>query len=101
MVTTRNANLHDALITQLRPLSPQNSSDSTISSRNSTLYAVAYRVVERSEESSLDIWYESFNIGDSLPTLPLWLRGGFCLPIDLDATYDRTCREQRILFDRV
>ncbi|MUG99665.1 hypothetical protein F7734_48255 [Scytonema sp. UIC 10036] len=89
------------MITQLRSLSPQDSSEITSSFRNSPLYAVAYRVVERSEESSLDIWYESLNIGDSLPTLPLWLRGGLCLPVDLNATYDRTCREQRILFDRV
>jgi hypothetical protein len=69
VVTTRNANLHDALITQLRSLSPQDSSEITGSFRNSPLYAVAYRVVEHSEEPSLDIWYESLNIGDSLPTL--------------------------------
>ncbi|GAA6622489.1 hypothetical protein NUACC26_083130 [Scytonema sp. NUACC26] len=100
VVTTRNANLHDALIAQIAS-SPQDSREITGSSHQPTLYTVAYRVVERFEQSSLDIWHESFNIGDSLPTLPLWLRGGLCLPVDLNATYDRTCREQRIIFDRV
>ena len=31
-----------------------------------------------------------------LPTLPLWLRGGLCLPVELEATYTRTCVEQRV-----
>jgi len=31
-----------------------------------------------------------------LPVLPLWLRGGLSLRVDLEATYERTCREQRI-----
>jgi hypothetical protein len=26
-----------------------------------------------------------------------WLRGHLCLPVDLEATYTRTCREQRIM----
>ncbi|MFL9452083.1 hypothetical protein AB0759_26630 [Scytonema tolypothrichoides VB-61278_2] len=58
-------------------------------------------MVERSEQPSLDIWYESFNSGDLLPTLPLWLSGWFCLLVDLNTTYDRTCCKQRILFNRV
>jgi hypothetical protein len=29
-------------------------------------------------------------------TTPLWLRGGLCLPVELEATYERTCIEQRI-----
>jgi hypothetical protein len=28
--------------------------------------------------------------------VPLWLRGSICLPIDLGATYELTCQEQRI-----
>ena len=36
------------------------------------------------------------NVGGLLPTPPLWLRGGLCLPVELQATYDRTCVEQRV-----
>ena len=35
-------------------------------------------------------------LGGTLPTLPLWLRGGLCLPLDLEASYERTVREQRV-----
>jgi hypothetical protein len=33
-------------------------------------------------------------VGRPLPTLPLWLRGGPCLAVDLEASYERTRREQ-------
>ncbi|GAB1540473.1 hypothetical protein NUACC21_31420 [Scytonema sp. NUACC21] len=101
VVTTRNANLHDALIAQIAKNSPQPSEGITGFLLGTRLYAVAYRVVERFGKSSLDIWQEPLSIGDSLPTLPLCLRGGLCLPVELNATYERTCREQRILVDRV
>ena len=101
VVTSRNANLHDALMAQIGTIAPQASKGITGSSLNIGLYAVAYRVVERSNQSSLDIWLECFSIGEELPTLPLWLRGELCLPVELNATYERTCREQRIVLDRV
>lgn len=94
VVTSRNANLHKALMARIEPFAPE-------SSGSTALYAAAYRVVERSGQSNLDIWQERLSVGDALPTLPLWLRGGLCLPVELDATYQRTCREQRIVLDRV
>ncbi len=60
------------------------------------LYASAYRVVKRTAQPNLDIWLEALALGNSLPTLPLWLRGGLCLPVELNTTYQRTCYEQRI-----
>lgn len=71
----------------------------TVESFNS-LSAIAYRVVERATQPQLDIWQHSLCVGEALPTLPLWLRGELCLPVDLERTYDRTCREQRIHLDR-
>ncbi len=61
------------------------------------LYAASYRPIERDGQPSLDIWQERLAIGESIPSLPLWLRGAIGLEVDLDGTYDRTCREQRIL----
>ncbi len=89
VVTSRRANLHDELLASLA--APEASTLKT------DLYAVAYRLVERHETPSLDIWGEALAIGSPLPTLPLWLSGAVCLPVDLGATYDRTCREQRLL----
>ncbi len=64
------------------------------------LYAVAYRAIERNGQPSLDIWQEELAIGSILPTLPLWLRGEICLPVDFAANYERTSREQRITVSR-
>ncbi|MEQ8466273.1 hypothetical protein [Coleofasciculus sp. E1-EBD-02] len=90
VVTGRNANLHEELLHQLAvrmlPL-------------NAPLYATAYRVVERQGQPNLDIWQEALAVENPLPVMPLWLRGELCLPVDLNATYLRTCREQRIEVD--
>lgn len=88
VVTGRSANLHDALLERL--------ADPGASAWRVDLYAVAYRLVERDDQANLDIWQEVLTIGGPLPTLPLWLRGGGFVPLDLGATYERTCREQRI-----
>jgi hypothetical protein len=91
IVTDRTADLHSDLLSRL---------DSTaVTFSESQLYAAAYRPVIREEEPSLDIWHEILAVGHSLPTMPLWLPGALCLPVDLDATYERTCREQRIVVE--
>lgn len=88
VVTGRKANLHNELLARLvKPGTSYLDMD---------LYAVAYRPVDREGQTSLDIWQETLAVDHPLPTIPLWLRGAICLPIDLDATYERTCREQRI-----
>jgi hypothetical protein len=63
---------------------------------DAALSAAAHRPVERDEQTSLDIWQESLKLGSALVTMPLWLPRNLCLPVDLEATYERTCREQRI-----
>jgi 23S rRNA pseudouridine1911/1915/1917 synthase len=35
-------------------------------------------------------------LGRALPTMPLWLRGGLYLPIELDPTYEQTIHELRV-----
>lgn len=62
----------------------------------SVLSGSAFRPVERDGKCCLDVWREPIAVGQQLPTLPLWLRGGICLPVELEATYERTCIEQRI-----
>lgn len=88
VVTGRSTNLHDALLERL--------SGPGASAWRADLYAAAYRLVERGAQANLDIWQEELTVGGPLPTLPLWLRGGGFVPLDLEATYDRTCREQRM-----
>ena len=85
VVTGRRADLHDALLTYLVGLeTPPPTTE---------LYTVAYRPIQRYRQPYLDIWQETLAIGPPLPTMPLWLRGALCLPVALEATYERTCRE--------
>jgi Protein of unknown function (DUF4058) len=88
VVTVRQANLHGELLARL--------TEGKVSSNKLSLYAVAYRPVERAGQPTIDIWQAELAIGNPLPLLPLWLQGQICLPVDLAATYERTCREQRI-----
>jgi hypothetical protein len=87
VVTERSADLHRDLLTRL---------GAADAGAGPELYAAAYRPVERGGISVLDVWHEPLTLGQLLPTVPLWLRGGLCLPVDLQTTYDRTCREQRV-----
>lgn len=61
----------------------------------SELYATAYQPHEL-KKPMLGVWVESLTVGQPLPTLPLWLRGGVALPVELEETYTRTCQEQRV-----
>lgn len=88
IVTERAANLHNEMLARLI--------SSTSSGFTASLYATAYRVIERDGQPSLDIWEQTLAVGQPLPTIPLWLRGNMCLPVELNATYERTCQEQKI-----
>jgi hypothetical protein len=87
VVTERTADIHRELVARLGGGDP---------GAGPALFASAYRPVERAGATALDIWREPLAVGQLLPTLPLWLRGGLCLPVDLEATYERTCVEQRV-----
>jgi Protein of unknown function (DUF4058) len=94
VVTVRTVNLHQALMATMLSGLP-----SSTPTTNSNLYAAAYHPVRQREQFCLEIWQEELAIAQPLPTLPLWLRSRLCLPLDLQATYQRTCQEQRIFVD--
>jgi hypothetical protein len=87
IVTQRKANLHVEFLAHLGQRALHMDSD---------LYAAAYRPIERGEQAKLDIWQEPLGIGKTLPTMPLWLRGGHCLQINFEETYECTCHGIRV-----
>jgi hypothetical protein len=89
IVTARSGNLHDELLLRLAGPDAAN--------WGAELYAAAYRPVGREGELCLDIWKETLAVGRALPTMPLWLPGDLCLPVELATTYERTCLEHRIM----
>ena len=88
VVTNRGGDLHAELMARLFAPGTRSMGD---------LYSAAYRPVGRDGEVRLDIWREPIALGGPLPVLPLWLKGGPCLPVDLEATYGRTRRELRMV----
>ena len=44
----------------------------------------------------LESWEHELAVGAALPTLPLWLSPDFMVPLELEATYEDTCRGLRI-----
>ena len=98
IVTERIANLHNLLMQRVGAAAPAWDAD---------LYAVAYHPVQQENrssngrpisqpEQSLEIWPHQLQVGAALPTLPLCLKGGVSLPLDLEAIYMKTCQESRI-----
>lgn len=88
VVTERPADIHREQLVRLGVADP---------GPGEGLSGAAYRPVERDGASALDIWREAIAVGRPLPTLPLCLRGGLCLPVELESTYMRTCIEQKVL----
>jgi hypothetical protein len=71
----------------------------------SGLSAVAYRPVQGvlpgrfpapDGRVRLEVWPHELRVGESLPTVPLWLAADLAVPLDLDATYAAACRSLRL-----
>jgi hypothetical protein len=90
VVTERHANLHDELIELLgQPSQFAYPSDSV-------LYAVAYRPTRRDDVNLLETWPYDLAVGQPLPTVPLPLRRGPTLPLELETTYTTTRAGSRL-----
>jgi hypothetical protein len=88
IVTERRAQFHQDLLARVSP--------GCGSAQEWDLYAAAYRPVSRDKQNTLEVWHEPLAIGQALPTMQLLLRGGICLPLRLEAAYERACRTLRI-----
>jgi hypothetical protein len=87
VVTERHVDFHRELLLRLGLTDP---------GPGPALSGSSFRRVERDGVGSLDVWREPIAVGQPLPKLPLWLRGGLCLPVELEESYLRTCVEQRV-----
>jgi hypothetical protein len=90
LVTTRRANLYTELLTLLGRADP------AFSPAPPPLYAVTCRKRDVNRKSNLDIWSRPLAIGEPLPSLPVWLSEAESVILDLEASYEETCRVLRI-----
>lgn len=88
LVTSRTANLYGELLAEL------DAQRTAVSS--SPIYAATCRGRRSGLRWWLETWEHELAIGAVLPILPLWLSEDFMVPLELEATYEETCRSLRI-----
>jgi hypothetical protein len=90
VVTTRQFNLYGDL------LDLHGQADPSLAPEAPPLYAAACRWRRAADCWRLETWAHALAVGRPLPTLPLWLADDLSVPLELEATYEETCRILRI-----
>jgi hypothetical protein len=90
LVTTRRSNLYGELLDLIGQTDP------FLAPEPAPLYAVACRQTRRDDSWHFEAWFDALALGQPLPTLPLWLADDLAAPLELEATYEETCRILRI-----
>lgn len=90
LVTVQEFNLYQELLTQI------GREDPALSDSPPSLYAVTCRTRAVTHGSLLDVWAYPLTLGQPLPNLPIWLTEEMCIPLDLESSYEETCRVLRI-----
>jgi len=90
IVTNRRANLHNEILRIME------APDTLQLPAELQLYAVAYQPLRRGREDEIDVWRSPLALGQSLPTLPLALRGDLVIPVDFELVYAEACVRKRL-----
>jgi hypothetical protein len=91
LVTSRHFNLYAELLELI------GQRDASLGDGPPAIYAAACRWIERGGKHLLETWSHVLQVGQALPTLPLWLAPNFFVPLDLEGSYEQTCRVLRIV----
>jgi Protein of unknown function (DUF4058) len=91
VVTIRQFNLYADLLDLI------GGSDPMLGTDPPALYAVTARGRKRARERPvLDTWFDLIALGQALPTLPIWLDDDLGVFLNLETSYEETCRVLRI-----
>lgn len=90
LVTARDFNLYAELLEWI------GEQDQSLGDHPPATYGVACCWRPRGMSHWLDTWNHSLAVGQPLPVLPLWLTDDLAIPLDLEASYEQTCRDLRI-----
>ena len=90
VVTIRGANLYAELLELVGGRDP------ALGDAPPSTYAAACRWRPAGTRMVLEAWGQPLALGEPLPTLPLWLAEDLAVPLDLEASYEQTCRDLRI-----
>ena len=90
LVTTRRFNLYTELLAFIDLVDP------AFDSQPSPIYAATCRGRTIGRRPKLEAWAHPLVVGETLPTLPLWLSEDLVVSLELEASYEETCRVLRI-----
>lgn len=90
VVTTRQFNLYNDLLDLIGQPDP------ALTPEPPLLYAAACRWRREGDTPRLQTWAHALAVGQPLPTLPLWLADNLAVPLELETSYEETCRILRI-----
>jgi len=86
IVTTRNQNLY------VDVLELMGKSDTSTRTDSPSLYHAACRLTRQGDEWLLQAWAQKLALGESIATAPLWLADDLAIPLELEASYEQSCR---------
>jgi hypothetical protein len=90
LVTIRQFNLYGDLLELIGQADP------ALKPEPPPLYAAACRWARQEEAWHFQTWTDLLALGQPLPALPLWLAEDFAVPLELEASYEETCRVLRL-----
>jgi hypothetical protein len=90
LVTTRQFNLYTDLMDFIGQRDP------AFAPAPPPIYAATCRGRKVGPRPRLEFWAYPLEIGRTLPTLPIWLNDDLAVLLDLEASYEESCRALRI-----
>lgn len=91
VVTHRQVNLYAELLSRIGERDP------ALGTEPCATYAVTLRWRPRGRTGRLETWYHELSVGKPLPDLPLWLSDELAVKLELEASYEQTCRDLRMV----
>ena len=90
LATTRHFNLYTELLALIdRP-------DPAFASNPPSVYAITCRCRRIGRSPKFESWAYPLAVGQPLPNLPIWLADELNVPLELETSYEETCRVLRI-----
>jgi hypothetical protein len=90
LVTTRTFNLYGELMEFFGQIDP------SLASSLPSFHAASCRRARKGDGWFVEAWAHPLILGRPLPTLPLWLAENLAVPLELELSYEETCRVLRI-----
>jgi Protein of unknown function (DUF4058) len=87
LVSIRQFNLYTELMTFI------GHADSTLGNPPPHMYAASCRWVKKGKRTILEAWSHKLELGQPLPTLPLWLSEDRYVPLNLEQSYEQACSD--------